>query len=324
MAEAPLSAGKARGARILSVLRNSGMVAVFAALFLVLSIFVPFFFTAANLVGLLLSVSMVGMGASTMLFCLASGEIDISVESIVALSGVMSAVLVNLTGSVSMGVLGGAIIGAAIGLANGVVVAKFKINSLIATLAMMQIVRGLGFIVSKGSAIGVSEPGFFAIGNSFFLKVPMPVWITAACFIVFGVVFKKTAFGRETRAVGGDAESARLAGIDVARVKIAIFTLQGLVVGVAGVVLASRMTSGQPNTSTGYSLDVVSACVLGGVSLSGGVGTVSGTIAGILVMGTVQNAMGLLNMPTFYQYVTRGLILLSAVLFDRFRTGRRR
>jgi L-arabinose transport system permease protein len=257
-----------------------------------------------------------------MLFCLASGEIDISVESIVALSGVMSAVLVNLTGSVSMGVLGGAIIGAAIGLANGVVVAKFKINSLIATLAMMQIVRGLGFIVSKGSAIGVSEPGFFAIGNSFFLKVPMPVWITAACFIVFGVVFKKTAFGRETRAV--DAESARLAGIDVARVKIAIFTLQGLVVGVAGVVLASRMTSGQPNTSTGYSLDVVSACVLGGVSLSGGVGTVSGTIAGILVMGTVQNAMGLLNMPTFYQYVTRGLILLSAVLFDRFRTGRRR
>jgi L-arabinose transport system permease protein len=299
------------------------MLAVFIALFVLLSAFVPFFLTVPNLVGLLLSVSMVGMGACSMLLCLASGEIDLSVESTVALSGVLAAVLVNLTGSVTLGVLGGIAAGGAVGLVNGTVVAKLKINSLIATLATMQIVRGLCFIISGGSAVGVSDPLFFSLGNGFLLGVPMPVWITAACFLAFSLIFKRTAFGRNTLAVGGGPEAARLAGIRVDSVKIAIFALQGLVTGLAGVVLASRMTSGQPNTSLGYSLDVISACVLGGVSLSGGVGSVSGALVGVLIMGTVQNAMGLLNMPTFYQYVTRGLILLSAVIFDQSRSRKK-
>jgi L-arabinose transport system permease protein len=311
------------GGWALSLLRNSGMVAVFFILFAALSLLVPFFLTVPNLIGLLLSVSMVGMGACTMLFCLASGEIDISIESTVALSGVLAAVLINLTGSVALGVLGGAAAGGLVGLVNGLVVAKLRINSLIATLAVMQVVRGLCFIISRGSAVGVSTPEFFAIGNGYFLGVPAPVWITALCFLAFAVVFKRTAFGRNTLAVGGNREAARQAGIRVDAVKIAIFSIQGTLMGVAGVVLASRMTSGQPNTSSGYSLDVVSACVLGGVSLSGGSGSVSGALVGVLIMGTVQNAMGLLNMPTFYQYVTRGLILLFAVVYDRLRSMRK-
>jgi L-arabinose transport system permease protein len=303
-------------------MRNAGMLAMFAFLFLALALFVPYFITLPNLVGLLLSVSTVGMGACSMLFCLAAGDIDLSIESQVAMSGVMAAVLIRLTGSVAMGVAGGVLTGGLVGLMNGLIVAKLRINSLIATLGMMQIVRGLGFIVSNGSAVGISRPGFYRIGAGFVLGLPVPVWITAACFLVAYLLFEKTPFGRDALAVGGDREAARLAGVKVDFVRIRIFAMQGLVVGLAGVILASRMTSGQPNTSTGYSMDVISACVLGGVSLSGGTGKVSGAMVGVLIMGTVQNAMNLLNMPTFYQYVTRGLILLLAVLFDQLRGGR--
>jgi len=301
---------------------NAGMLVVFIALFLGLSLFVDNFFTWVNMVGLALSVSSVGMVACTMLFCLASGDFDLSVESIVAFAGVLAAVVINHTGNVATGICAGILAGGAIGFFNGFVIAILRINALIATLASMQIVRGLGFIVSGGIAVGVSNPGFFALGTGAFLKIPNPVWITIGCFIVFGFLLNKTTFGPNTLAIGGNREAARLAGIPVTRIKILIFGLQGLMAGFTGVVMASRMTSGQPNSSVGFSLDVISACVLGGVSLTGGVGTIVGTVVGVLIMGTVQNAMNLLNTPTFYQYVARGAILLAAVLFDQLRRRR--
>lgn len=298
---------------------KTGMLIAFIGMFIVLSIFVPYFLTWRNMVGLALSVSMVGMVACTMLFCLASGDFDLSVEAIVAFSGVFAAVLINSTGSVLIGIAGGVLAGGIIGLVNGTVIAKFKINALITTLAMMQIVRGLCFIVSNGSAVGVTNSDFFSLGSGTFLWIPIPVCITVISFIVFGILLNKTTFGKNTLAIGGNKEAARLAGINVDGIKIIIFVVQGFMAGLAGVILASRMTSGQPNTSTGFALDVISACVLGGVSLSGGVGTILGTIIGVLIMGTVQNAMNLLNIPTFYQYVARGIILLAAVMFDQIK-----
>jgi len=271
------------------------------------------------MIGIALSVSMVGMVAATMLFALASGDFDLSVESIVAFSGVLAAVVINSTGNVLFGTITGIIAGGIIGIFNGVIIAKLGINALITTLASMQIVRGLGFIVSNGSAVGVYLPEFFVLGTGRIIGIPNPVWITIICFIIFGFLLNKTTYGRNTLAIGGNEEAARLSGISVNWIKIKIFTIQGLMSGLAGVVLASRMTSGQPNTSTGFSLDVISACVLGGVSLSGGVGTITGVIVGVLIMGTVQNAMNLLNIPTFYQYVVRGIILLLAVLFDNLK-----
>jgi L-arabinose transport system permease protein len=202
------------------------------------------------------------------------------------------------------------------------VITRLRINALITTLATMQIVRGLGFIVSDGKAVGVANARFFAAGTGKLAGVPIPIWITVCCFAVTAFVLNRTVFGRNVLAVGGNREAARLAGVPVDRVKTIVFTLQGLMAGAAGVVLASRMTSGQPNTSLGFSLDVISACVLGGVSLSGGVGTVTGVVVGVLIMGTVQNAMNLLNVPSFYQYVARGLILLAAVAFDQLRRRR--
>ena len=302
-----------------ALLSKTGMLLVFAVLFIICSTTVGNFFSFANMQGLMLSVSLMGMVACTMLFCLAAGDFDLSVGSVVACAGVLSAVVTNATGSVILGVLAGVCIGGLSGLANGYVIAKLKINALITTLATMQIVRGLGYIVSDGKAVGVTKENFFILGTSSVIGIPTPVIITIVCFVVFGILLEKTAFGRNTLAVGGNMEAARLSGIPVERLKITIFLLQGLMCGFAGVVLASRMTSGQPMTSMGFELEVISACVLGGVSMSGGIGTITAVIAGVLIMGTVQNAMNLLNVPTFYQHVARGVILLGAVLFDKFK-----
>jgi L-arabinose transport system permease protein len=300
-----------------------GMLAVFVVLLIGVSIFVPNFFSAVNMRGLALSVATVGIIACTMLFCLAAGDFDLSVGSVVAFCGVLAAVVINNTQNVALGIAAGILAGGLVGLVNGAVIARIGINALITTLATMQIVRGFSYIVSDGKAVGVGQSSFFALGITSFLSVPTPVWIMIACFAVYGILLNKTVFGRNTLAIGGNAEAARLAGIGVTKTKIIIFTLQGLMAGFAGVILASRMTSGQPATAQGLELQVISACVLGGVSLTGGVGTMTGVIVGVLIMGTVQNAMNLLNIPPFYQYVASGSILLAAVLFDRLKQRRR-
>lgn len=307
------------GTRLRTIWEVTGMLLVFLVLFISVSIFVPNFFSWVNFTGLALSVATVGIIACTMLFCLAAGDFDLSVGSVVAMAGVMAALVTNETGSVMLGIAAGILAGGIVGLVNGFVIAQLGINALITTLATMQIVRGLGFILSGGIPIGVSQPSFFNLGITQFLGIPTPVWIMVACFIAFGVLLNKTTFGRNTLAVGGNKEAAYLAGIRVTRLKIIIFTLQGLMAAFAGVILASRMTSGQPNTAQGLELQVISACVLGGVSLTGGVGTIIGVIVGVLIMGTVNNAMNLLNIPPFYQYVASGSILLFAVLLDRLK-----
>jgi L-arabinose transport system permease protein len=301
---------------------EAGMLLVLALLFLGCSLFVENFLSWRNLQGLALAVSTIGMVACTMLFCLAAGDFDLSIGSVVACAGVLAAVVMTRSESIALGIVAGLTLGALAGLLNGFVVAKLRINALITTLATMQIVRGLGFIISDGKAVGIGQEKFFLLGNSAMLGVPTPVWITAGCFALFGLILNRTVFGRDTLAVGGNREAAHLAGIAVERVKIVIFTLQGAMAAFAGIVLASRMTSGQPNAGLGFELEVISACVLGGVSLTGGVGSMGFVIAGVLILGIVQNAMNLMNVPTFYQYVARGLILLAAVLFDRWKRGR--
>lgn len=296
-----------------------GMLVVFVVLFVLCSVFVPNFFTAVNMRGLGLAVSLAGMVSCGMLFCLASGDFDLSVASVIACSGVAAAVVINLSDSVTVGILAGLAVGLVFGFLNGVVVAKLKINALITTLASMQIVRGLAYIISDGKAVGIAQEDFFLLGNSEFLGIPAPVWITVACFAIFGFLMSRTVFGRNTLAIGGNEDAARLAGVNVVRTKIAIFTLSGVVSAFAGIVLASRMTSGQPMTSIGFEMTAISSCVLGGVSLKGGIGKIFFVVAGVLILGTVENAMNLLNISPFAQYVVRGLILLAAVIFDRYK-----
>uniref|UniRef100_UPI000469E8A6 L-arabinose ABC transporter permease AraH n=1 Tax=Pantoea sp. IMH TaxID=1267600 RepID=UPI000469E8A6 len=298
---------------------NFGMLVVFAVLFIGCVIFVPNFGSLINMKGLGLAMSMSGMVACGMLFCLASGDFDLSVASVIACAGVTTAVIINMTESLWIGISAGLLLGIACGFVNGFVIAKLKINALITTLATMQIVRGLAYIFSDGKAVGIEDERFFALGYTNWLGVPAPVWLTIATMLIFAFLLNKTTFGRNTLAIGGNEEAARLAGVPVVRTRIIIFMLSGLVSAAAGIILASRMTSGQPMTSLGYELIVISACVLGGVSLKGGIGKISYVLAGVLILGTVENAMNLLNISPFSQYVVRGLILLAAVIFDRYK-----
>jgi L-arabinose transport system permease protein len=298
---------------------NFGMLVVFAVLFIGCTIFVPNFGSLINMKGLGLAMSMSGMVACGMLFCLASGDFDLSVASVIACAGVTTAVVINMTESLWIGIAAGLLLGVVCGFINGFVIAKLKINALITTLATMQIVRGLAYIFSNGQAVGIEDERFFALGYTNWFGVPAPVWLTIGTMIIFGFLLNKTTFGRNTLAIGGNEEAARLAGVPVVRTRIIIFILSGLVSAAAGIILASRMTSGQPMTSLGYELIVISACVLGGVSLKGGIGKISYVVAGVLILGTVENAMNLLNISPFSQYVVRGLILLAAVIFDRYK-----
>ncbi|WP_224552709.1 L-arabinose ABC transporter permease AraH [Pectobacterium versatile] len=310
---------KKNGAGLSRIWDNYGMLVVFAVLFLGCAIFVPNFASFINMKGLGLAISMSGMVACGMLFCLASGDFDLSVASIIACAGVATAVVINISESLWIGVSAGLLLGVAFGLLNGFVIARLKINALITTLATMQIARGLAYIISDGKAVGIEDERFFELGYANWLGLPAPIWITIGCMILFGLLLNKTTFGRNTLAIGGNEEAARLAGVPVVRTKIIIFALSGLVSAAAGIILASRMTSGQPMTSIGYELIVISACVLGGVSLKGGIGKISYVVAGVLILGTVENAMNLLNISPFSQYVVRGLILLAAVIFDRYK-----
>jgi len=311
-----------RRAVLWQLVDDYSLIGIFIVLFAVLSMTVQYFFSWDNVVGLALSVSQIGMVACTMMFCLASRDFDLSVGSTVAFAGVFCAIVSNATGSVVIGIGASLIAGALVGFVNGAVIAKLKINALITTLATMEIVRGLAFIASHGQAVGVTSEAFFTLGSAEFLSLPVPVWVTLACFVVFGVLLNKTIYGRNTLAIGGNPDAARLAGVAVDRVRIAIFLIQGLVAALAGIILASRMTSGQPNAGEGFELNVISACVLGGVSLMGGRASISGVLVGVLIMGTVQNAMSLMNIDAFYQYLVRGAILLIAVLVDQLKNRR--
>ncbi|WP_029075097.1 L-arabinose ABC transporter permease AraH [Kaistia adipata] len=308
------------------LLGEQGLVVIFAIAFAVVSLTVPNFLTERNMLGLLQSVVTIGIVSCTMMFCLASRDFDLSVGSIVAFTGMVAVMASNATGSIPLGLLIAVGFGTFVGFVNGVVIAKLKINALITTLATMQIVRGLALISSDGRAVGINDASFYQLALSKFLGVPTPIWVMGALFCIFGFVLNRTVFGRNTLAIGGNPEASRLAGVNVDWMRIWIFTLQGLVCAIAGILLASRITSGQPNAATGLELSVISACVLGGVSLAGGRAAMTGVIVGVLIMGIAENVMNLLNIQAFYQYVVRGLILLMAVLLDNLRSrslGRR-
>jgi len=206
---------------------NYSIILIFLIMFVLLSIFVPYFFTWRNMVGLALSVVTIGLIANTMMFALASGDFDLSVSSTVAFSGITAAVIINNTGSVGLGILVGVLAGGLVGLINGFSIAKLGLNALITTLATQMIFRGMAFIFSNGRAVGISQAGFFTLGNSMIFGIPTPIVIMVIFFALFGILLNNTVFGKNTLAIGGNTKAAELAGINVDLTKIIIFTAQG-------------------------------------------------------------------------------------------------
>ena len=290
-------------------------------LFIAFSLFVDNFFSAINIKGLSLSMSTMGMIVPSMMLLLACKHIDLSVGSILASAGVVAAFVIRATdGNIVAGIISGTLYGVAWGGIYGYLVAYLGVNAFITTLGGMQIARGFGFLVSGGKTIGVANSEFFILGNGSILGIPFPVIFCIISFVAFWFLLNKTVFGRNILAIGGNIEAAHLAGIDVKKEQLKLFMLNGLVGGFAGVVLASRLTSGQPQSFNGMELTVISACVLGGVSLNGGIAKIAYIIAGVFILGIIENVMNLGGINPFVQYVIRGLILIVAVLIDRVKS----
>lgn len=300
---------------------RAGMVVVLAALLVGAAVLVPNFLTSNNLIySLGLSLTTTGIVACGMLFALAAGDFDLSVGSVAAFAGVLAAVLLS-KGMGPVPVVAICLIaGLAVGALNGFVIAVCGINALIATLATMQIVRGLAYILNDGNSIGVTNMAFADLGSATPLRIPMPLWTLLGCLIVFGLLLHRTVYGRNALAIGGNREAAHLAGVPTRKVQIAIFALMSMLAALAGVVSSAQQQLGDPKSMQGLELRVISACVLGGVSLTGGVGSISSVVVGVMIMGTVQNVMDLKGVSTFYQYLISGTILLAAVLLDRLKT----
>lgn len=311
----PASSNSA-GASFRKVWDRAGILVVLVVLLIGASVLVPNFRSGNNLIySLGLSLTTTGIVACGMLFALAAGDFDLSVGSVAAFGGMIAAVLLakgmGPLPAVAISLFAGLVIGAI----NGFVIAVCGVNALIATLATMQIVRGLAYILNEGNSIGVSNEGFAKLGAG-----TMPLWILLVCLIVFGLLLHRTVYGRNALAIGGNREAAHLAGVPTRKVQIAIFALMSMLASLAGVVSTAQLQLGDPKSMQGLELRVISACVLGGVSLTGGVGSIGHVIVGVLIMGTVQNVMDLRGVETFWQYVISGVILLIAVLLDRLKT----
>jgi ribose transport system permease protein len=256
------------------------------------------------------------------------GGIDLSVGAILGLAGAVSAGLLKnglalpgtslvLEFTVSGAILAGVVVGGAAGGFNGLAVTRFKLPPFVATLGMLSIARGLTMLWTGGFPITGLGAQFGYLGTGSLLGMPLPVWVMLALTAVFVVVTQRTRFGRHLYAVGGNERAARLTGLNVARIKLAIYTLADALAGVAGLIVTARLDSAQPNAGLGYELDSIAAVVIGGTSLSGGRGSVAGTVLGCLIIGVLNNGLFLLNVSPFWQQVIKGGVILLAVALDK-------
>jgi ribose transport system permease protein len=247
------------------------------------------------------------------------GGIDLSVGSILAVSSVLAAMIMTGGHGAVLAVAVAILAGAAMGSLNGVVIAKGKVAPFIATLGMMTLLRGLALVFANGSPISGFSSNFFAtLGDGYVARlIPVPVVLMLAMFAVFWFVLGRTVFGRHVYATGGNAEAAKLSGVNTDRVQILVYTVSGAMAALAGVVLTSRLDSAQPTAGAGYELDAITAVVLGGTSLAGGRGWIFGTLVGALLIGVLNNGLNLMGVSAFYQQVVKGSVILLAVLLDR-------
>ncbi|MFZ2636489.1 MAG: ABC transporter permease [Rectinemataceae bacterium] len=284
---------------------------------LLMSVFVENFFTLTNISNIFRQQSMVAIAAAGATFVMITKGLDISVGSNLALSGVVFALYVQRGGNIFVGLLLAVLCGAMVGLINGLLVEKARLNAVIATLGTMYAIRGVAYLVSDGKAIVSGlPPSFVDIGRGFIGIIPLPVVIMAVVYILFHFVLSRTLLGKYTYAIGGNRETAYLSGLPTRNVMITLFTITGALTGLSGVIMASRLGSGNPQIGQGFEFDVIIAVFLGGVSTSGGEGTMVGTLIGIMIVGVLSNGLNLLGVNPFFQYVIKGVILVVAVIVD--------
>lgn len=301
-----------------AVLRSeqAGLLVALVLLCLVIAALTPVFLTGVNIKNVLRDASLIAITGTGMVMIILLGEIDLSVGSSQAVVGILAVAALNQTGSVSLALLAALVTGGLIGLVNGLLVTRAQINSLIATLGMMAILRGAAMVTTGAVSIQGEVEAFVEIGTGYLGPVPVPVAIMAVLLALFYYILHHTVLGRYVYAVGGNREAARHAGLPVDRIRVAIFCIGGALAALSAFVLASRLNSGQPNAGLGFELQVIAAVILGGISLSGGVGTLSGAFIGILILTVLNNGLVLLNVSSFYHDIARGVVIILAVYLD--------
>jgi len=309
-------------------LKKYAIVLILLAMFILMSVLAPAFLQPRNLLNVVRQISVIGLIAMGVTMAIILTGIDLSSGSVLAVAAVVAASLAQRSDwptrmypnlpelPVIVPLAAGLVVGALCGLINGALIAKFKIPPFIATLGMMTAARGVALLYSDGRPISTLTASFNFLGQGEVLGVPFPIIILIIMAVITHVMLNNTRFGRHVYAVGGNEQAALISGVSLDSVKMKVYTYAGLLSGLAGVVLASRISSGQPGLGSGYELDAIASAVIGGTSLSGGIGTVWGTMVGALIIGVLNNGLDLLNVSAYWQMIVKGAIIIVAIIID--------
>ncbi len=314
---------KYRDTKLFNVITDFSLALAFIIEVIIFAELSPYFLTTDNVLNISLQASITAIIAAGMTFVILTAGIDLSVGSLVAFAGIITTSFLKVNIPIyfifPLAILAGILFGALSGGIAGVFVTKFKITPFIVTLALMTIWRGAAFVYTEGRPVWELPESFSFLGGGRILGVPSPTIIMIIIFIWAHIVLTKTRFGRYVYAVGGNFEAARLAGIKTNFILISVYVISGVLSAISGILLASRMNSGQPNAGLMYELDVIAAVVVGGTSLFGGRGTIIGTFIGAMLIAVLRNGLNLLNVGSYVQQVIVGVVILAAVLMDQLR-----
>lgn len=306
--------------------QNIGILSAFIILCIFLSIAAPNFATVNNWLTILRTVSTTGMLAIGVTLAIMLGGIDLIAGAMIACSGCLTVIAMERWGlPMIVAMLLGVVVGISAGLLNGTIIAYSGIHPFVVTLAMQSILRGTAYLIANGQPVPLYvNKTFPVIGTGSLWIIPYPIIYMLTCFFLLYLFLNKTKMGRYVYAVGGNATAAQFSGINIKKVKITVWTISGILGSIAGIVLAARLSSGQPSTSVGAETDAIAASVLGGVSMYGGVGGAGGVLIGVLVIGVISNGLTLLHVNSNWQYVAKGIIILLAVYLDMIRQNRKK
>lgn len=307
-----------------SLVTDYGIIFVVIALFIILTILTDKFLSFGNIMNVLRQVSMIAIIAIGAFYTMVGGGIDISLGTMVGFTGIMFAIAVTNWGlPIGVAILFILILGGMCGLLNGVIVTRVGVPPFIATLGMMEIARGVTYVITNAYPVPLTHEGVKFIGRGYLLNViPIPVIIMLVVFVIAHFVAQKTKFGRFVYAVGGNGEAAYLSGIKVKRINTITYIISGSLAALSGIIIASRLASGQPNAGIGWEFEAITGAVIGGVSINGGKGKVFGVLFGAIVIGLLTNGMTLMDVSSFWQKIIKGVVLVAAVSFDVIKTRR--
>ena len=302
---------------------NLVLIGAIIVVFILFTAINPNYLTWTNFVNLLVAASLVGIVAVGHTYLIIAGQNDLSPGSLCAFCGVAVALFLQWGLPIPVAILLTLGCGVLCGLFNAWMVNCIKLEAFIATLVTQTMVRGFAQLICDGRPVAISNQSFVKIGTARFLSIPVSVWITIVAFIIFGFILAKTRFGRSIYAIGGSAEAARLAGLNPRRIVTVSFIIIGVLTAIGGVVFAARMNTGQPTAGVNLEFDAITAVILGGVSFAGGVGSMFGTVLGVLLIQAFGTGLIMVNVPSFWQSVAKGALLLAALTFDYIRKERR-